>query len=36
MEVFGYLLLIILMGTFPPIGFVIGIIILIWNALTQG
>ena len=35
MEVFGYLLLIWIVGVFPPVGVAIGIIAIIWGILTE-
>ena len=35
MGVFGWLLLIWIVGVFPPIGVIIGILALIWGVLTE-
>ena len=35
MGVFGWLLLIWIVGVFPPIGVIIGIIAIIWEILTK-
>ena len=35
MEVFGWLLLIWIVGICPPIGVAIGVVALIWGALTE-
>ena len=33
--VFGWLLLIWIVGVFPPVGVIIGILALIWGVLTE-
>ena len=36
MEVFGWLLLIWIVGVFPPVGVIIGVLVLLWTVLTKG
>lgn len=35
MRVFGWLVLIWIVGVFPPVGVIIGILALIWGVLTK-
>lgn len=35
MAVFGWLLVIWIVGVFPPVGVIIGILALIWSVLTE-
>lgn len=35
MQIFGWLVLIWIVGVFPPVGVIIGILALIWGVLTK-